>query len=130
YIAAYTSAPIILLPHGVCQVRFDEHSNEFDPPERDLDVVFIGSRNRARNPTKGYYWRGLRRQRLVERLTRHFGRRFGVFGNGWDYLSSSRGPVRFEQQLSTARRAKLVVGGIPFSSARYYCSDRPFIQAL
>lgn len=129
HVARYTVAPIMLLPLGSCQVRFGGQGIDDDPPERDLDVVFVGSRNRARNPARGYYWLGLRRQRLVERLTQHFGRRFGVFGNGWDYLPSAKGPVPFAQQVRAVRRAKVVVGGIPFSNARYYCSDRPFIQA-
>lgn len=64
----------------------------------------------------------------MEALSRRFGKRFGLFGIGWQGLASWQGPVPFDQQAVTARRARVVVGGIPFSRERYYTSNRPFIQ--
>lgn len=129
YIARHTDAPLLLLPHSLCQVRFGKAIPAAGTEDVEFDVAFVGSRNRSRNPVKGYYWLGRRRERMVEQLTRRHGRRFAVFGHGWDHLESSQGPVPFHEQVSAIRRARIVVGGIPFSRARYYTSNRPFIQA-
>lgn len=53
-----------------------------------------------------------------------------MFGGGWDHLPNARGFVPFADQLSAVRRARVVVGGVPFSRERYYASNRPFIQML
>ncbi len=128
YVARHTHAPIVLSPNAACQVRFGTPQPAPDLHAVEFDVAFIGSRNRSRNPGKGYYWLGRRRERLVEQLTRRYGRGFAVFGKGWDHLPSAQGPVPFHEQARAASRARVVVGGVPFSRTRYYTSDRPFIQ--
>ena len=129
YVAAHTNAPIMLLPHGACQVRFGALDSDSQDACVDADVAFVGSRNRSRNPANGYFWVGRRRERLIEQLAKRFGSRFALFGHGWNDLPSSRGPVPFQDQAKAVRCARVVFGGIPFSSCRYYTSDRPFIQA-
>lgn len=129
-VARKTRAAIMLLPHGACQVRFSAPAQTITLDAVDFDVVFIGSRNSSRNPARPYYWLGRHRERLVEQLSRRHGNRFAVFGRGWDHLPNARGFVPFAEQLSAVRRARVVVGGVPFSRERYYASDRPFIQML
>ena len=116
-----------LLPLGACQARFGEHLSD-QPTRPEFQVVFIGSNNRARNPLRSYHWFARRREQLVRKLSERFGSGFAVFGNGWDGIEGWQGPVPYEQQRETCRRAEVVVGGVPFSPARYYLSDRPFNQ--
>ena len=123
-----TRAPIVINPNGVCQVRFAPPTAADLAVSREFDVAFIGSRNRPRNPLRPYHWASRRRERLVHSLSARFGRRFAVFGNGWDHLESARGPVDFTAQADAARRARVLVGGIPFSRNRYYTSNRVFFQ--
>ena len=124
----YTNAPIMLCPNGACQVRFGSAVGIVDDHDKAYDVAFVGSRNMSRNPLRPFHWFGKRRSRLVESLSKRFGKRFAVYGNGWDYLPSARGSVPFAQQANAVRSARVVVGGIPFSQERYYTSNRPFIQ--
>ena len=128
YVARYTRAPILLSPNGACQVRFAEISATAPPAAPEFDVVFIGSRNASRNPLRPYHAFARRRERLVDALSRRFGSRFAVFGHGWEGRPSAQGPVPFDQQAEAARRGRVVVGGVPYSTARYYTSNRPFIQ--
>lgn len=130
HVARHTRAPIMLSPLGACQVRFGALTPVTDADAPEFDVVFIGSRNTPRNPLRPYFHLGRHRQRLVAELTRRFGRRFAVFGHGWEGWSSNKGPIAFEDQARAARRGRVIVGGVPFSKARYYTSDRPFIQAV
>lgn len=131
HIARHTNAAIMLLPNGACQVRFAPAAKRStSPPLPDFDVAFVGSRNTARNPARPYFWLGRRRERLVAELHRRHGDRFAVFGHRWDRLPVARGPVPYDQQVSAVRRARVVVGGVPFSHERYYTSDRVFVQML
>jgi hypothetical protein len=127
-IVGYGAERVALWPNGACQVRFGSPAEPYRAATAEFDVVFIGNNNRGRNPFAGYYWYGRRRQQLVRLLADRFGRRFGVFGAGWDELPGAQGPARFDDQLAVCRRARVVVGGVPFSPARYYTSNRPFIQ--
>lgn len=129
-VCRFTRSPVVLLPLGACQVRFGTPPPiERLTPEPEFEVVFVGSRNRSRNPAKGFFWLGRRREELVRRLASRYGEGFAVFGHGWDDLRSAQGAVRFDQQVAAVQRAKVAVGGVPFSRAMYYASNRPFIQA-
>lgn len=128
HVARHTSAPILLLPNGACQVRFGSLPERDGFSEPDFDVVFVGSRNSSRNPFRPYHHYGRKREELALALEKRFGNRFGLFGKGWEGRPSNQGPVPFADQASTAGRARVVVGGVPFSRARYYSSNRPFIQ--
>jgi hypothetical protein len=120
-----TGTRVALLPHGVCQARF---ACAPQPSEREFRVTFIGSNNRPRNPLHSYHWYARRRERLVRRLSARFGDGFALFGRGWEGIEGWRGPVPFAEQLDACRRADIVVGGVPFSPARYYHSDRIYTQ--
>ncbi len=127
-ISRYGAPRVALWPAANCQVRFPMPTEAPRPAAADFDVCFIGSNNRSRNPLRGYYWYGRQREALVKSLSRRFGPRFAVFGNGWQGLQGSQGPSSFASQMETCRRAKVVVGGVPYSPARYYLSNRPFMQ--
>jgi hypothetical protein len=127
-VSEYTAAPIMLLPLSACQVRFGSAEGMLSDQEKAYDVVFVGSRNSSRNPLRPYHWFGKRRSRLVDNLSKRYGKRFAVYGSGWDHLPSACGCVPFVQQANAVCSARLVVGGIPFSRERYYASNRPFIQ--
>jgi hypothetical protein len=127
HLVRQTGARVALLPNAVCQARFAP-TREPQPLPREFRVAFIGSNNRPRNPLRSYHWYARRRERLVRRLSRRFGDGFALFGRGWDSIEQWRGPVPFADQLDACRRADLVVGGVPFSPARYYHSDRIYTQ--
>lgn len=129
HLRRHTRAPVALLPNGTCQVRFGRALGADSSGQPEFDVVFIGSRNSSRNLLRSHAWYARERDSLVDALTRRFGSRFAVFGNGWDHKSANQGPVPHSLQAQVARRGRVVVGGIPYSRARYYTSGRPFFQA-
>jgi len=129
YLKRQTDNRISLLPNGVCQHRFDVRQLGAGSTTRpDFKVVVIGSNNRSQRPWSPYFWYGRKRARLVNELTKKFGSEFAVFGKNWEGFPSWRGAVGFSKQQRVCRSAQVVVGGIPYSPARYYTSDRPFIQ--
>lgn len=127
-IVGYGAKRVVLFPNGACQVRFPKLQEPHQPSIAEHDVVFIGSNNRSRNPTRSYFWYSRRREQLVRQLFRRFGDRFAVFGHGWDSIPAARGPISFSEQIRVCRSARVVVGGVPYSPARYYTSNRPFNQ--
>lgn len=117
---------IVWMPHGICQARFSKGL----APARyapEYDVVFVGLLLATRNPFTGHAWGARHRWRMVQRLTKRYGRRFAVFGSGWDGCPSWQGIAPFAQQQDFYRRARVVLGGYPHGWERYYLSDRPFI---
>jgi hypothetical protein len=129
-IVGYGARRVALWPLGACQVRFAKDVRPRRQKKSEFEVIFIGSNNRSRNPTSSYFWFSRKRERLLRQLVRKFGDGFAVFGSGWDHLPNSHGPVSFDAQVATCRRARVIVGGVPYSPVRYYASNRPFIQIL
>lgn len=124
-LARHTTAPVVWQPNGVFAGQFAEGDILRQP---DFDVAFIGSKNHSRNPLKSYHWLSRRREHMIRGLATHFRGRLAVFGHGWEDIPGWQGAVPFGRQWSAARRARVVVGGVPFSTNRYYLSNRPFIQ--
>ena len=122
------SQNIVLMPHGCCQVRFSG-----PPPEPakqpEFDVVFVGNRMQSRDPLSHFYWVAKKRIAFVTALTNRYGRRFGLFGKGWDGYVSWQGTTPFLQQQETYQRSAIVLGGTPNAYYDFYTSDRPFIAA-
>ena len=119
------SRNLVLMPHGCCQVRFAAAVEPSQNPQ--FDVVFIGSRLRPRNPLGHHFRVARRRVQLVEAFTRRYGRRFGLFGLGWEGNPSWQGPVAYHSQHTAYREAAVAVGGLPHAYHDYYTSDRVFI---
>jgi len=118
---------ISLMPHGFCPVRFPEKTSLFPKPAVDWEVVCVASNYRVRNPFSYLYQHKLARIREVQKLWRRYGKRFALFGKGWEGFPGWRGPLPYENQGETFRSSKVVVGGHPGGGMDYYLSDREFI---
>lgn len=117
---------VLLMPHGCCQVRFGSIDNaRIEEPE--YDIVFIGSRISSRNPFSPLFRSGRARLNMVTALQQRYGKRFALFGQNWEGFLSWRGSIKFDRQVDTYRKARLIIGGYPNVFADYYTSDRPFI---
>ena len=120
------SKNLVLMPNGCCQVRFS--SQERPQSERpEFDVCFVGNCLRPRNLVGHEYWGARKRGDLVQKFTRRYGRRFGLFGNGWNGNPSWQGPVAYADQHEAYRMSAVVWGGMPGVYHDYYTSDRVFI---
>lgn len=119
---------VVLLPLAMCQKRFRLNVDSRGSGRKEYDIVIVGSRNQPRlNPLSHYWHNARKRVKVVSVLTREFGNRFAIFGNGWDGHPCAKGPVPFERQSEVMQTAKLVVDGYMFSKADFYLSNRPFI---
>ena len=120
------SRNLVLMPHGCCQVRFSSPAND-GQVRRQFDVAFIGSRIRSRNAL-GYFHRVARKRvEFVEAVTKRYGRRFGLFGHGWEGNPVWQGPIPPHRQVEAYRRSAVALGGMPNAFYDFYTSDRPFI---
>lgn len=125
YLVACGAHNLVYLPHGSCQLRFENALRPGVEPE--FDVCFIGNGRLPRNPLKHYFYAALKRNQCIRRFARRFGRRLAVFGNGWDGLPSWQGSCGYGEQQAVCRRSRVVIGGLPNAYFDYYMSDRPFI---
>ena len=123
------SRNIVYTPNSMCQVRFGAHSIELDNHDFEYDVVFIGSNNGNRffNPISKHWWGAKKRNKLVKALNSQYGKRFGLFGKGWNN-SSAQGSIPFDEQQTAYRKGRIVVGGNPYSYSDYYSSNRLFFE--
>ena len=120
---------VILAPNSLCPVRFKAHSINPSTHKFDFDVVMIGSHNGGgMNPFNAFFWRAKERERLVYALSKHFGKRFGIFGRGWGNLTGAQGPCAFDTQQLTMQRGRVLVGGNPYTDSDYYSSNRVFFE--
>ncbi len=119
------SKNLVLMPNGCCQVRFSAGRPDALRPE--FDIVFVGSRIRSRNPLSHFYWVSRKRVKFVEAATKRYGRRFGLFGMGWENNPSWQGPIAYATQHQAYCRSAVALGGMPNAYHDYYTSDRPFI---
>jgi len=121
---------IVLSPNSVCPVRFVKGWRT-DPTKHafEFDIVMVGSKNAPHiNPLSHHYWRFQNRKALVDALTRRYGKRFGLFGHGWQGYGSWQGPVPFDEQQIAFRRGRLALDSYPYSIADYYSSNRLFFM--
>lgn len=117
---------LVLMPNGCCQVRFS--SRQDGPTNRpEFDLTFVGNRIRSRNPLSHFYWVSRKRGWFVEAATRRYGKRFGLFGKGWEGNAAWQGPISYAAQHEAYRRSAVVLGGMPNAYHDYYTSDRVFI---
>ncbi|HSB77133.1 MAG TPA: glycosyltransferase [Terriglobales bacterium] len=119
------SRNLVLMPNGCCQRRFAAAVEPSQNPQ--FDVVFVGSRLRPRNPLGHHFRVARRRVQLVAAFTRRYGRRFGLFGLGWEGNPSWHGPVPYQSQHAAYREGAVALGGLPHAYHDYYTSDRVFI---
>ena len=113
---------LALMPNGCCQVRFSAPAGP-SLSEPEFDVAFVGSRIRSWNPLR----MGRQRVKFVTACAKRYGRRFGLFGNGWNGNPSWQGPLSYADQHQAYRRSAVALGGMPNAYHDYYTSDRVFI---
>lgn len=120
---------ICFMPHGFCPVRFlpprdlDLQRNE----AADWEVVCVASNYQVKNPFSYLYQHKQARIRQIRLLQRRYGRRFALFGRGWEGVPGWRGPLPYIEQARIYRASRVVVGGHPGGAMDYYLSDREFI---
>lgn len=112
---------LVYLPHAADTRRF---GTPWTPTrDRDFDVVMIANLYRSRCP-----WRSIpgtrARFQLGRALYRRFGRRFRVYGAGWDDEPYAAEPIPFGQQEQALRQAWLSIGQEHFPELEGYFSDR------
>lgn len=73
---------------------------------RSYDVALFGNRRTSRWSDRG----ATEREQLIRLLDGDREIRFGLFGRGWDDISSSEGPVEYPQLERIARASWLTVG--------------------
>ena len=118
---------ISLMPHGFCPVRFPEKTSPSPKPAVDWEVVCVASNHHVKNPFSYLYRHKLARIREAQILWRRYGKRFALFGRGWEGFPGWRGPLPYEHQGDIFRSSRVVVGGHPGGGMDYYLSDREFI---
>ena len=118
---------IVLMPNGFCQVRFGKAAPSKSP---EFDIAFVGSLYRSRNPLRRFHPFNRRRKTMVEQLTRRYGKKFGLFGHGWQGNPSWQGPLDYAAQEACYQNARMVFGGSPHNRDPFYHSDRFFIAAV
>jgi hypothetical protein len=119
------SKNLVLMPNGCCQVRFSSRQPVvLNRPE--FDLAFVGSRIRSRNPLSHFYWVSRKRVEFVEAAAKRYGRRFALFGKGWEGNQSWQGPIAYAAQHEAYGRSAVALGGMPNAHHDYYTSDRVF----
>lgn len=121
---------VVYTPNSLCPARFTNHAIDIATHRFDFDVVMVGSRNGllGKNIFSRHTVRAMERTRMVKALCNHFGKRFGLFGRGWDGLASNQGPAPFNDQQKYFQRGRVLVGGNPYSFSDYYSSNRVFFE--
>jgi len=117
---------VCLMPHGFCQERFPAQ----EVPENKnflWEVTCVASNYRVRNPFSYLYAHKKLRIQQIRELNRRYGKRFALFGKGWEGFPCWKGPLPYAEQASLFRQSRVVVGGHPGGSMDYYLSDREFI---
>ena len=124
---------ISLCPHSASLRQF---GSDWTPtPDRKFDVVLIGNRIQSRLGLLNHVRWGrmpgaFDREALVRRLGSVFGKRFAVFGRGWDGFPGNHGTVPFDRQLEILRSSWISVGYEHFPGTPFYFSDRLPIALL
>ncbi len=109
-------------PHNFETVR---SGSEWQPTlKRENDLVMIANAmGYVRMP--GRYFPGSQhRKEFGKKLSERFGKRFALYGKGWDGLEASRGMLPFDQQEQAIRSAWLSVNWDHFDQVPYYFSNR------
>lgn len=123
YLVAQGVGNVVFLPHA-----YDEANFACGRVDADYDIAMVGSCAVTLRP-KMFPWtlrNSLRRRYVANLLWRRYGRRFGLFGNGWKGHPAWQGPIGFREQLKLFRSCQCVVDAPAPVAAEYYASDRPF----
>ncbi len=121
----------LMMEHGAKRVYYAPHNFDnirsgtpWEPTlKREEDLVMIANLGNTRVPGR-YFPGGKRRKLLAKKLSERFGRRFALFGRGWDDLEASRGMLPFDMQEETIRSARISINWDHFDTVPYYFSNR------
>lgn len=118
---AHGARRVVYAPHSFDSQRCDQ---PWTPTTtRRLDALMIGNRVTSRLPLRDMP--GAReRFALAEALHRRLGERFVVHGGNWGARPYAHGPLPFDQQEPTIRKAWLSVSWDHFDQVPCYFSDR------
>ena len=126
YLACNGVKNIVFLPHAHDDASFTD--GDFG---RDFDVAMVGSCAVTLRPNM-LPWtlrNALQRKYVARLLWKRYGKRFGLFGNGWRGHPCWQGPIGFRDQVRLFRSCRCVVDAPAPVVADYYASDRPFYIA-
>ena len=126
YLAANGVKNIVFLPHA-----HDDANFVTGGLGQDFDVAMVGSCLVTLRPHMLPWTLGnsLRRKYVARLLWKRYGKRFGLFGNGWRGYPCWQGPIGFRDQVRLFRSCRCVVDAPAPVTADYYASDRPFYIA-
>lgn len=112
---------LVYLPHVCDDIHFGEKKPN-DTSKR-YDVVMIGNLAKSRVPFKSMP--GVtERMQVAKALYKRHGKRFAVFGSGWEGFKFSAGPIPFFEQENILHSSHTSVGVDHFLSYDQYYSDR------
>lgn len=118
---------IVLMPHGFCPIRFPAFEQDIRSTEYEWDVVCVANNYRTRNPFSYIYKYKIERISEINALAKRYGKKFAIFGRGWNGLKNWQGELPFEKQGEVYKKSAVIVGGRPGGGMDYYLSDREFI---
>lgn len=118
----HSEAPVGWLPHCFVRSRFAQR----DPAAatKTHDMVMIGNRGARPRAKMLYVPGGRKRNELATRLSKVFGTRFALYGNGWSHLTAAKGNMPFFKQEEAIQSGRITVNWDHFDEIDYYFSDR------
>lgn len=118
---------IALMPNGFCPVRFPPMAFGTESSKPEWELVCVANDYPTKNPGSYLFYHKLCRRHQIHSLARRYGRRFALFGKGWEGIPGWLGPLPYEKQAEVYRKSRVVVGGHPGGAMDYYLSDRDFV---
>lgn len=91
---------------------------------RENDLVMIANAAGYIKIPGRYIPGSQRRIELGKKLSESFGRRFALYGNGWDGLEAARGRLEFNLQEQTIRSSWVSINWQHFDKEPFYFSNR------
>lgn len=112
---------VMYLPQCCDDIHFGKRKQSSNP--RKYDIVMIGSLHKSRMPFRSMP--GVKKRiSVAEALYKRHGKKFAVFGTGWEKYPFSAGPVSFFDQEEVLHSSHLSIGVDHFLNYDQYYSDR------
>lgn len=129
YLLKLGAKKVALLPLAFSNYHFPDWAASL-PVDYDYDVVMVGSAPtiRKRYPLASLHLR-FDRKRTVDLLWKRYGKRFGLFGYGWEHHPAWRGVLPFNEQIKLYKSSRVCIDAKPPYPNMYYGSNRPFYIA-
>ena len=118
---------VIFLPHAYANQNFDCMIE--DRRGCEYDAVMVCSIGLSRVRPLGSAIQVAKRWSDATALWRRYGKRFAVFGRGWQRHPAYKGVLSFRDQVAIYKSSRICVDACAPVSEMYYASDRPFFVA-